>query len=252
MNTRYQAGTISLLKPRDFSLSHEVAAWHTEGQLPEGEYPIFVSINNGKAYLHTDDIEGVITSNYTASLYGGVAIGGRDGSEEVGNPIHRSIGIYEGMLEENEELKVELTDEAKEWLTPGYGGEWTYDESHSAYNEILILENMKKLKKEAIDGVFGYTKEYAERFGFLSDETLRIAAEDKVSETAYRYAIAMDLNTRKYTGKGLDEHGISISEANDYTRGKSGCVKKILLESTKEMLNEKNIEMNVRAIDMSY
>lgn len=81
--------TVSEQKPLTKELSHEVAAWSTTVQSIPGTYPICIGWEHysyGTELSLYVTVDGVVTKNFTPSLFGGVRIGDRDGSEEVGRP----------------------------------------------------------------------------------------------------------------------------------------------------------------------
>jgi hypothetical protein len=234
-------------------LNHEVAAWHTTAELPAGTYDINVSFNSGKAHLYAGGIEGVITQNYTPSIFGGVLSGGgRDGSEEVGNPYRGTVGIYKRMLEDNDDITVELTDEASEWLSPSRHNGFDYNEEHPAYKNILFLQKVEVVKKNVIENKYVYTINHAEEGGFLEDEKISTALKSGLNSNEYNKVIAVDYNLTKYSGKILENHGIEMKDAYEFVQGKSGEVSRFLAVATKELMDAHKIEVIKTDQEMSY
>lgn len=252
MITDYNAGTITLKEPKEISISSEVAAWYTKAELPVGTYQLNVSFVRGKAFVYAKDIEGVITENYTPSLFGGVVTGGRDGSEEVGNPYIGSVGVYQGMLEDNKFVHVELTDEAKEWLTPGYQGEFDYDKEHPAFKKLMFLNEIEEVKRRVVEDKYVYTTSHAKDGGFLDSESIAKALNDGLTASSYIRTIGVDYNLKKYSGKSLKEHGIDMKDAYEFIKGKSGEVSRFLALATKELMDENDINVLKEANDLSY
>jgi hypothetical protein len=251
MNVKMKVGTVKVKEPYRKSLSHEVAAWHTEVEYPAGEYDVYLNISREKAFLYTEEIEGKIVDNYTPSLFGGVITGKGTGEEYIGKTHSQGISIYEGMLnntEHNIEFKLDKT--AAEWISVGYANEWKYDKSHPDYNNYLNMRHANFLLKEVINDRI-YNKEYASKYGFDQSEKLLEAAQSRIDSSTYKNLIDMDKIVRKHTGKGLDQAGQSLTDAAEFLKHKSGVVHKIILQASKEFIEKNNISTKQEA-DRSF
>ena len=79
-------GTITITEPRKVTRHYETAAWETVVEVPPGTYPVKAHFGyDGTADTVYACYTGTVISNYTPSLYCGVRIGTRDGSEHVGD-----------------------------------------------------------------------------------------------------------------------------------------------------------------------
>ena len=90
-------------KPLVHNVSYEVAAWRTEIMADVGKYPMKLERYLNKGLACCCEIPGIITHDYTPSLYGGVPFGKRDGSENVGEKssfVHGKM-LTEALLDNN-------------------------------------------------------------------------------------------------------------------------------------------------------
>ncbi|WP_415912765.1 hypothetical protein [Neptuniibacter sp. QD37_11] len=151
----FELGEVELSKPQQKELSHEVAAWHTKVEAPAGTYPI-VGRYDGSIFRVGARIEGRVIENYTPSLFGGVAYGGRDGSEEVGKPYDYVIGIGKHQLESpvNEErgVIISLDDGVAEAfeVTDAFWGYTKFHASHPSVKDRVIDALVDVIIKERV------------------------------------------------------------------------------------------------------
>lgn len=239
MSERIKVGTLTIKEPIKHNLSYEVAAWYTELELEAGTYEITARLTDSSAvYLQAANVPAVIVQNYTPSLFGGMAIGGRDGSEENGKKTSTNFSVYPSMLESSN-LKIELTKEAQGWLKPGYG--WLINFESPEYENLKHERRINDALNRAVNQAYGYTIDYAEEYGFLERDKISNALKDGVSEWGYPRVIAMDACLRKYSGKGLDDLPISYTKAMSYSKDMSGEVKMITAKATKLLMDEYGI-----------
>lgn len=239
----FKVGTVKVKEPYKKSLSHEVAAWHTEVEFPAGEHDVYLNIVNGKGYLYTKNIDGVITENYTPSLFGGIVTGDRDGSEDVGKTYSSGLSMYSGMLN-NKEHNIEFTmnEIASQWISPGYNGEWQIDKSHSEFKRYDTDKKAERLLEKAIKEPFMYKADYISKHGFDKADILRNAAESNMSEHVYTHVIAMDQLIRKASNQGIQDLNISVSDASKYLNGKSGMMSTVIARSARDLMDEHNVK----------
>lgn len=237
---RHLVGTLEIKESYKQQLSHEVAAWHTEVEIKAGEYPLYVNFSAGKAYVATDHIDAVITDNYTPSLYGGVGIGGRDGSEDIGKTSKQMIGVSRYMLEENDKFKVSLDPEFEKALKIGPSQGFDFDFQSDFYQNVK-KENEVALVHEEMIKDYTVNEELAEEAGFLKDEKIREAIDSGLSAGGYVRAVAIDLMVRKHSGKSLEDIDISLKEALHKSRDKSGEIRSIVARCAKEIMDENGL-----------
>lgn len=242
----FKVGTLTIKSPHRQNIPQEVAAWHTEVEYPAGRHDVFINIIDGKGYLYTKAMETTIVANYTPSLFGGVSSGKNDGSEEVGKTMNRGIAVYTSMLNPEHNIHLELDKIAKEWIFPAYEREWLFDENHSEYARYLTFEKMEMIKQNAIKSPFMYQKEYVSKHGFDHIDVLHDAVLANLNEVTYSYVIAIDNVMRQYTSKGIQDIGVSPSEAYKFIKNKQGEMDKAVLLATKELMNAYDLKITTK------
>jgi len=75
--------------------SQEVACWYSKWLIDPGTYPVYAKQSYGRRGYWVE-VPATLIENYTPSLFGGVRIGGRDGSEACGQrgTIRKGGGYY--------------------------------------------------------------------------------------------------------------------------------------------------------------
>lgn len=84
-------GSLDLRRAKSIRREMEVAAWHETGWFEPQTVPLILV----KDSLIARDLKGVVTSSYTGSMFGGVAIGEGGVDETVGQPMVKSLQFYD-------------------------------------------------------------------------------------------------------------------------------------------------------------
>lgn len=144
-------------KPETYQVPQEVAAWRTVLKGEVGRYPMILSGSGCgfNPYFVGAEVPAVVIENFTPSLFGGVMVGSRDGSESVGHkssfvrglPLRRAL-LDTRFLFNDEETWRELANLVLPELKRS--AEW-----HAQY----ILDNIKKGKYDATANVVDLCRE---------------------------------------------------------------------------------------------
>lgn len=86
------AGVAILRRTTEFTEHYETAAWYRTGKFEPQEVPLKMYLSEGKLRLAAS-FEGVVTSSYFGTLYGGVPIGKGGVDEDVGKLMKKGTGI---------------------------------------------------------------------------------------------------------------------------------------------------------------
>jgi hypothetical protein len=160
-------------------VSYEVAAWGTSEKAVAGTYPIFIGWNHYSYQDHLTlyaKVDGVITSNYTPSMFGGVRCGSDDGSKEVGKKTSFSCNL-------------DFLDSVKN--------------NQSRFGEYRIFLAKSSVLKEAIERKVDDSRKYK---SFVKSELEGCVGKCNWSMVSH-YAKILDKLTRQldYSAKAVDE-----------------------------------------------
>jgi hypothetical protein len=120
-----------------------------------------------------------------------------------------------------------------------------------------FLTNGRRLDFETALGLYGsksivsadYNQAFAKLGGYL-DEPKLTEGFKLGNSFEYMKVIYMDKHLRNYADKTLEEAGVGIAEAHQYTKGLDGQIKNIALKATQKMMEDKGIEMKDKTDEM--
>lgn len=242
-----KVGTVTFDEPYEDSYSYEVAAWHTKYALTPGTYDVYANYERDQLYpqkmrlsLYTNDIPGVILSENTQSLWGGVPIGNKPPSKE-GQPMSEKIGIKSHDITTGK-IKLDL-DVPFITLAKNEKGHTVieHDTDHPEWVTLMkardrhkFLEDLKPPSRSSTDY---YT--LAEKSGFFEDEVVDKGIE--MGRYYFEYVIRLDNRMRSKLGYGVMDAGISLEETAGRFKGKSGDIEKIFNSVMNELIEAHNL-----------
>ena len=237
---RFKAGTVTIDEPYEDKYLYETAAWSTTYALHPGTYDVYGRIEKDysgerKIILETEEVPGIILTDNTPSMYGGVAYSGtknpRDGQEVKERIEVTAYKVNEG------KLKFDLEVPFIEARTiHGTHQVFKLIEDHPQMEEILKergRHNFKEMLRLDSRESFGFDFEAAKENGFLDGAKLDVGLE--MGPWKYRDVIRIDQMMRKSLGYGLDRFSIPLHDVSERYRGRSGDVQKIMQETIEEL-----------------
>lgn len=214
--------------------------WRTVVTVEVGTYPLKAELEGGSLTLLTN-ITGIVTGVHTPVA---------DGKSQS--------GAYDSELGQSREIRLPFTPESfddprfrfdmtKDFLAVE-NGDFVLDVAKPDFQAILHRQLYEHFEKAL--GMYetnprltkDYNPEFAEMAGFLEEPKLSQGFA-LGSAQHYMKVIAMDSILREYAGKSLDEAGIGIADAFEYTKGFDGSLRHIALKGTRTLMQAHKIQV---------
>lgn len=243
-----KVGTVSFDEPYDAHYSYETAAWYTNYSLTPGTYDVYAryerdhyGYNGMKLSLFTNEIPGVITSENTQSLWGGVPIGSKQESRE-GKSISEKIQIKEHELTSGK-IKLDL-DVPFLKLAKHEKGHTVIelDENHPEWVSVLKDRERHNFKERLKPTGPAETTDYysiAKKNGLFRDDVIDKGMQ--MGPFGFENVIRLDNQMRKDLGYGVVDSAVPLDEVAQRFSGKSGSVPVIINDVMKEIVEAHNL-----------
>lgn len=236
----FKVGTVTLDEPYEDNYSYETAAWYTNYSLMPGTYDVYGTYENNPLYpqkkelsLFTEEIEGVITSENTQSLWGGVAIGSPQESRE-GKTISERMRVNPNDITKGK-IKLDL-DVPFLSIAKHEKGHLVValNEDHPEWADVMRDRERHNFCEELKRDRFRH--EAAQKNSLLTAEAIDHGIE--IGSFRFEYIIDLDSHMRSKLGYGFEESGVPFSDASDRFKGRSGSVSVIVNDVMKELVQE--------------
>ena len=248
MNKKHvDVGTVTFANPMKRNLpSGDAFAWRSVVEIPAGTYPLTAEIQGGKVELMVQ-AGGKIVENYAP--HNGKQSDGLD--DILGKGWTLRFNITPETLKDPR-FDVEFT---KGFLDV-VNDDFVINAEHPDFE--AFLTQGRRLDFEHALGMRGikpivsvdYNQAFAQMGGFL-DEPKLTEGFKLGSSMQYMKVIAMDKHLRNYADQSLEDAGVSIAEAHEYTQGIDGPIKKIALKATQKLMEDRGIPLSQKAEELA-
>lgn len=239
-------GTVTFAEPIKRNLpSTDAFGWRSIVEIPKGTYPMIAEIDGGLVNLRVQ-AQGKIVENYAP--FNGKQSDGLDDLLGKGWTLEFRVTP--------ETLKDPRFDVS---FSQGFldveHGDFVINTEHPDFK--TFLTQGRRLDFQTALGIHGsksivsadYNQAFAQMNGYLDEP--KLSEGFKLGNSfEYMKVIAMDKYLRNYADQSLDDAGISIAEAHNYTKGIDGQIKNIALKATRTLMEDRGIPMAERVQEL--